>query len=305
MQALKRILKTGWTNFTRNTVVSIASVLVMTITLSVIASIILLQASLQNSLLEIKNKVDVTIYFTQSASEDKIFSLRSALEKIPEVDSVAYVSSEQALEDFKTKHKSDYLVLQALEELEENPLSAYLNVKAKEASQYEGIVKFLQGGSALAKDSASIIDKINYSQNKVIIDRLIALINGANRLGFIVTLILVLISIIITFNTIRLAIFMSREEIGVMRLVGASSKYVRGPFMVEGAIAGIFAGIITIALFFPITLWLGKNMSQFLGLNLYEYYFGNIWQIAAILFGSGIVLGVISSFLAVSRYLKR
>ena len=304
MGNFKRILKAGWINFTRNGVVSAAAVLVMTITLSVIGSLIFLQAVLQNSLEGIKDKVDITIYFTLNTSEDKIFSLKGALEKLPEVKAIAYVSADEALQAFRKKHENDYLVIQALEELDENPLNAYLNVKAMEASQYEGIVKFLEGDSAKVLGGASIIDKINYNQNKFIIDRLVGIINGAQKLGFIVTAILILISILVTFNTIRLAIFTFREEIRVMRLVGASRAYIRGPFLVEGAISGILSGLIAMALFLPATLWLGNKMTTFLGLNLFEYYLQNIWQMLVILLGFGILLGVISSFLAVNKYLK-
>ncbi|OGI91449.1 hypothetical protein A3A09_03775 [Candidatus Nomurabacteria bacterium RIFCSPLOWO2_01_FULL_42_20] len=304
MGNFKRILKAGWINFTRNGVVSAAAVLVMTITLSVIGSLIFLQAVLQNSLEGIKDKVDITIYFTLNTSEDKIFSLKGALEKLPEVKAIAYVSADEALQAFRKKHENDYLVIQALEELDENPLNAYLNVKAMEASQYEGIVKFLEGDSAKVLGGASIIDKINYNQNKFIIDRLVGIINGAQKLGFIVTAILILISILVTFNTIRLAIFTFREEIRVMRLVGASRAYIRGPFLVEGAISGILSGLIAMLLFLPATLWLGNKMTTFLGLNLFEYYLQNIWQMLVILLGFGILLGVISSFLAVNKYLK-
>lgn len=305
MANFKRILRAGWVSFTRNGVVSAAAVLVLTITLFVIGSLIFLQAVLQNSLDQIRDKVDVTIYFNLNAPEDRIFTLKEALEKLPEVKSVAYVSASEALESFRKRHENDYLVIQALEELNDNPLSAYLNVKAMEANQYEGIAGFLESDSALTKGDSSIVDKINYSQNKFIIDRLVGIIDSAQKLGFIGTAILVIISILITFNTIRLAIFTSREEIGVMRLVGAGRAYIRGPFLVEGAISGIFSGLITALLFLPISLWLGNNMATFLGLNLFEYYLVHLWQIFAILLGSGVLLGAASSWLAISKYLKK
>ena len=125
------------------------------------------------------------------------------------------------------------------------------------------------------------------------------------KLGFLFTLLFIIISIIITFNTIRLTIFIGREEIGVMRLVGASKMYVRGPFMIEGAIYGIISTIVTLIIFWPITAWLGRNMTPFLSLNVYDYYISNFFQIFAIILLSGILLGVISSFLAVRRYLNK
>jgi len=305
MNNLRRILKAGFINFRRNGLISWASVLVVTITLSVITSIILLQTILNFSLNQIKNKVDVTIYFTVDASEVKIMSLKESIQKLPEVAEVDYTSADEALAFFRERHSNDYPTIQALDEIKENPLGGYLNIRAKEISQYESIANFLKSDNALVLGSSSIIDKVNYNQNKLVIDRLNSIIAGAQKLGFLITLFLIIISVIITLNTIRLAIFISKEEIGVMRLVGASKMRVRGPFIVEGAIYGTIASIITVVLFWPITAWLGRNMTNFLGINMYDYYFSNFFQIFIIIFLSGVLLGTISSFLAIRRYLNK
>jgi len=172
---------------------------------------------------------------------------------LPEVSSVSYVSSDEALVNFRTRHANDYLVLQALGELSENPLGAYLNIKAKDPSQYETISNFIEGDNGLSKDNQNIIDKVNYYQNKTIIDRLTSIVNNAQKMGFLVTLIFVIISIFIIFNTTKLAIFNSREEIGIMRLVGAGKKYIRGPFFVEGILYGLISSGITMIIFWPIS----------------------------------------------------
>ena len=305
MTALKRIIKAGVLGFIRNGLVSSAAVLVLTITLSVITSIILLQALLSFSINQIKDKVDVTIYFTTSAPEDKILSLKESLLKLPEVADVSYTSRAEALRLFRERHQNDYPTIQALDEINENPLGSYLNVRATEIAQYESIANFLKSDNALTLGAESIIDKVDYYRNKLVIDRLNAIVSGAQKFGFIVTLILIIISIITTLNTIRLTIFTSKEEIGVMRLVGASRVRIRGPFMVEGAICGIFATVITLLIFWPITAWFGSNTSAFLGLDFYEYYVSNLFQIFVINLLSGILLGMISSFLAIRRYLNK
>jgi len=305
MTEFKRIIKAGFLNFKRSGLVSFAAVLVVTITLSFITAIILLQAVLYFSLDSIKNKVDITIYFNVGTSEDKILLLRDSLLKLPEVASITYTNSEEALALFKARHENDYPTIAALDEIGENPLGAYLNVKAKEISQYESIANFLKEDNLLSIGSNNIIDKVNYHQNKLVIDRLNSIISGAKKLGFLLTLVLVIISIIITFNTIRLAIYISKEEIGVMRLVGASKMYVRGPFMVEGIIYGAISTFITLVVFWPISAWFGNNMTGFLGLNLYNYYTTNLPQIFVIVLLSGIFLGVVASFLAVRKYLNK
>jgi len=302
---IKRIVKSGFFNFSRSTFVSLSSVLIMIITLSVIASLIFLSATLNASLQEIKDKVDINVYFVTRADESEILSLKSQLENLPEVASITYTSRDEALSKFRQRHENDELTLQALEELGENPLQASLNIKAKNPSQYEGIANFLQNEPALSQDGASIVDKVNYYQNKVAIEKLSKIINTTERLGSIIAVILIAVSVLITFNTIRLAIYISREEISVMRLVGATSFYVRGPFVVVGAIYGALAGVLTLILFYPVTYWLGEQTSNlFLSFNVFEYYTRNFGQIFLIIILSGLLIGAFSSYLAVRRYLK-
>lgn len=304
MTELRRIIKAGFINFKRGGLISWAAVLVTTITLSVITAIILLQAVLYFSLGQIKDKVDVTIYFNVGASPDQIMLLKKSLEKLPEVADVTYTSAEDALSAFRNRHENDYPTIQALDEIGSNPLGAYLNVRAKEVSQYASIANFMKSDNALVLGSASIIDHVNYNDNKLVIDRLNSIIAGARKLGFLITLVLILISIVIMFNTIRLTIFISKDEIGVMRLVGASKMRVNGPFMVEGAIYGIIATLVTLVVFWPITVWFSHNMTGFLGLDIYDYYLSNFFQIFIIILLSGILLGVVSSYFATRKYLK-
>ena len=301
----QRIIKAGFINFTRGGIISWSAVLQVVNTLAMIVAIILLQAVLNFSLTQIKNKVDVTIYFNVGAAESGILALRDSLEKLPEVGSVSYVSADQVLADFRELHKDDYPTIQALDEIKDNPLGAELNIKAKEVGQYESIEKFLTSDNDLVLKSSNIISKTNYAKNKPVIDRLSSIISGAQKLGFLLTLYLVISSILITFNTIRLTIFISKEEIGVMQLVGASNTRVRGPFMVEGAIYGVLATLVTMLIFIPVTMWLGNNMTEFLGMNIFSYYLSNFFQILAIVLFSGIILGMFSSFLAVKKYLNK
>ncbi len=301
----KRIIRTGFLSFWRNGFVSLSSILVMTVTLFSIIAVIFTNVILESVLNDLKSKVDVNVYFIVNAGESDIMQMKGTLEKLAEVASVKYVSREQALAEFKDKHKDDYLTIQGLNELGDNPLGARLNIVAKDPSQYEGIVKMIEEKNALATPEASIIDKVNYQQNKVVIDRLSAIIVGAKQFGFLLALVMIIISVLITLNTIRLVIYMSREEINIMRLVGASNMYVRGPFIVGGMIYGVISAVLAMILFWPITLWLaGATTDFFGGVNLYHYYIQNFFQIFIIVLGAGMLLGAISSFLAVRKYLK-
>jgi cell division transport system permease protein len=302
----KRIIKSGFVNFWRNSFVSLSSILVMTVTLFVLGSIIFIDATLDASLAQIRDKVDINVYFVTTASEEEIIVLKNRLEELPEVESIEYVSREMALERFRARHENDQLTLQALEELGENPLGASLNIKARETSQYEGIANFLQDEAALSTNGEDpLIDNVNYFQNKAAIDQLTSIVDSAERFGFILTTILALATILITFNTIRLAIYTAREEIAVMRLVGASNAYIRGPFVFEGIMYGFLAGVITLVLFYPFTIWLAPATENFFGnINILTYYINNFGFMFLIIIGSGVILGAISSYLAVRKYLR-
>ncbi len=301
----KRIVKAGFVNFWRNALVSLSAIFVMTVALFVVGSTMLTSVFLEDALDTIKDKVDVNIYLNSDAAEEDIFVMKRELEALPEVASVEYISRDQAIENFKERHSNDYLMTQALEELAENPLGAILNVKAKDTAQYDAIAAHITKEQNAAEPGTDIIYSVNYAKNKVVIDKLTAITSGVNKLSVAILLLLIGVAIVITFNTIRLAIYISREEIAVMRLVGANNTFVRGPFIVEGVMYGMVSAIVATALFYPATLWLKSSTENFYdGLDLFYYYIANLNQIFLVMLGTGVVLGAISSYLAVRRYLK-
>lgn len=302
---IRRITRSGYLNFRRSVFPSTASVLIMVITLFVITGLLYVQVVLNSSLNKIKERVDVTVYFVPGASEFEIEEIEKDLSNLPEVQEVTYVSSDQALANFKEKHSNDYLTLQALEDLSSNPLGASLNIRAKDPSQYESISNYFKNLSFLSSSSVNIIENVNYLKNKVAIDRLNTIIKGSMKLGLITALVFIFISFLIVFNTIRLIIYMSREEINVMKLVGASGRYIKGPFVISGILVGVVSAFISTILFLPISFWLGHSMTDFLGINLFSYYKTNFLQIFLVQLISGIFIGGISSLFAINRYLRK
>lgn len=302
---LKRVIRTGFFNFWRDGTVSLASVLVMMVTLFVVGLISFSSAILDTTLEELKNKIDINVTFITVAKEEDILSLKQSIESLPEVSHVTYVSRDAALAEFKERHAGDQSILSALEELGENPLGAVLNIKAKDPSQYASVAEFLGTGDPLSSEGISIIDRINYFQNKSAIDKLTGVISAADKLGFALTIFFAVISVLIAFNTIRLTIYLAKDEISVMRLVGASTRYIQGPFVVLGVIYGVVAGILTLLILLPITYWLSDTTENFfIGFNIYSYYLDYFLEIASIIFGSGVLIGAISSALAIRKYLR-
>jgi cell division transport system permease protein len=301
----RRIVTAGLRGFYRNRTVSLSSIFILTITLSIITAFYLFHAIFTYTLDQVTQKVDVRIYFTTDASEEQIGDVKARLMGLPQVKSVTYTSREQALEEFRQKHMGDQLTLQALDELGVNPFGASLSVVAKDTSQYQAIAEQLTSGSGLLGSASGSVDKINYYQLKESIDKLNNIIGWTNTVGFWLSMVFILMSCMIVYNTIRLAIFVYRDEIAVMKLVGASNMFIRGPFVVEAILYAFSATLITLAFYFPATIWVTKKTVFFFeGLNIHTYFLTHILQLTGILLLSGVVLAVISSLLAVRKYLK-
>jgi cell division transport system permease protein len=187
----------------------------------------------------------------------------------------------------------------------EKALIDYVNIRAKDSTQYGQIAEYLSSDTSLDNNQASIIEKVNYYQNQEIIDRMTAVTRSIDTMARIVMLIFVALSIIVIYNTIRLAIYASREEIHVMRLVGAQKRYVHGPFMVEGLLTGVFGAIITAILWYPVTLLISKKMTNFFqGFSFLKYYTENFIQIFIIMLVAGVIIGMISAALCVNKFIN-
>lgn len=312
---IKRILKSGFVSFWRNGYVSLASVLVMTVTLIVISSMFMFGAILKSTLTTIQNKVDISVYFRTDAGESDIMVLEKRVKDLPEVAEVQYISRDDAYTAFRERHADDRATLAALDELGANPLGASFNIKAKNPGQYEAIVTFIKNiqeqGTVSRNDEGggttgtSIIDRVNYANNKQAIDALTRIIDASNTLGIALILFFAFVAILITFNTVRLAIYVFREEISVMRLVGASEMYIRGPFVTVGLMYGLVSGILTLLILFPVAYYAGPITTKIgTGIDLWNFYLDNILIVCGIVIGSGLILGVISSYLAVRKYLR-
>lgn len=304
--ALKRIIKTGFVNFWRNGFVSTSSVVVMFITLFVMGSLIFVNEMMDSSLNLLKDKVDINAYFIMDASEESILRVKETLEQLDEVEKVTYTSREEAEARFRERHKDDEIEIQALNELGTNPLLASLSIKAKDPSHYERINDFLKTDkSMVSTEGVPIVSKVNFNENRLAIQKLEQWIRGIETFGLVVTMVLISVSIVIVFNTVRMTIFISREEIAVMRLVGASDMYIRGPFVFSGIMSGLIASIITLVSFYPLAIWLGPGTQEFFGnFNLFLYYTQNFGKIFLIIMFTGVFLGALSSFLAVKKYLR-
>lgn len=297
---IKRISKASWLNFKRNSGLSLATIFILVMTVSLITSLFLFHKVSQFLISRLEEKVDISIYFKEDSPEEEISKIKDELFKMSEVKNVEYVSREMALEKFTQRHKEDPLLMESLEEIGENPFLASLNIKAWQSAQYETLANFLENASF-----KNLIEKIDYHQRKPVIERLSLMTSAVNKAGIGISVILTIIAFLVAFNTIRLAIFNQREEISIMRLVGASNWFIRGPFLIQGLISGFVAALITVLIFFLICWVLSPKLEVFLvDFNLQNFFLQNFWILFSIQLLTGIGIGVISSFIATRRYLK-
>jgi cell division transport system permease protein len=297
---ISRIFHFGFKNFWRNGWLSTATVAIMTLASIGFLGLIVFGVITHAAASAIQDKIDISVYFNTNTSEDEILNIQQSLTGLSQVASVDYISRDQALATFQQNHASDPTVSQAINELDTNPLEASLNVKAKDPSQYGAINDYLS-----SPNLSSYIDSISYTQNQDVINRLAAIVRDVSIGGWIMTIFLALVAGLVMFNTIRLAIYSNREEIGVMRVVGASNSLVRGPFVIEGVLWGIISAVISIAVVAPILYFVSPYLNEFIpGLNIFRYFYTHIVQLFLYELLFGVLIGALSSFWAVRRYLR-
>ncbi len=300
---LGRTLREGFRNFHRDGWLSFATVSVMTLSLYIIAMTFLLVTAGGALLKNIQDNVSISAYFYPSVAESRILDIKKELEDIVEIKSVVYISREDALKEFK-ESTSDPLILSALDEFEkegDNPLLASLVIKATAPEHYEDIAKLL----SLPK-YADDISEVNFSKNQGVIGQLSHIINVTRTLGMTLGAIFIAIAVLVVYNTVRITMFARRQEFEIMRLVGASNLYVRLPSLYEGFFYGVAAAFMTLILLALTTYFLAPiaegvafgNISLF---TLFVHYLGHI---AVTIFFIGTLLGMISSAIAIRRYLK-
>lgn len=303
MKTLKlwRTFKEGWQNFRRNGWLSFATVSILTLSLFIVGLSTLLGLTTHYMLENMRDKVSVNISFNPDIPEQRMLEIRDELAKYrKEIASVEYISRDDALEIFLAENQNNPAVLQAIEEIGENPLLPSLVIKATAPEYFQVIVNQIQRSTF-----QSDISRINYDKNRKIFDNLERNSKSIQKVGGILGIAFIFIAVLITFNTIRITIYSHRQEFEIMRLVGASNIYVRMPFVFEGIFYGIAAALATaLALFgaaYVISPLTQGALPQGNFMGLYLQFFIPFFLGLILL---GVFLGVLSSSIAIRRYLK-
>lgn len=300
-----RIIKAGAQNFVRNATLAIAAIAVMVITLSIILFSVIANATFSNTISQITDKITISVYLKDTVTEEQKNKLISDLSAIENVKEVKYLSKEDALENYKKQNQNNLDLLLAISQTD-NPIPATIIIRPKDPNKIQDIQSYLEKSDIMALQS----DKTSYSgDRKTALDKITKATKFMREAGIVGVIIFATVSILIIFNTIRMAIFNRRDELQIMRLLGASTSYIRGPFIVETVMYGIVAAVISIVLC-NLLFTISSNAFDASSLGLLDityassYFNSHFWVILAGQLFVGILIGAASSLIATRRYLK-
>lgn len=300
--SLPRLTKAGIVSFYRNGWLSVAATGIVTFTLVLISIFLLLVLLGQGVITGIQKKIDIEVFFKDDTKVADILTIKQQLEQVPNNQSVRYISKEEALQIYRGQSENNKKLVEQLSE-EENPLPASLQIKAKDTNQLDAFNPVLESDF-----SKPLVNKrSDKGENQPIIEKLQRIISFIRSIGIFISLVVMTFSILVVFNTIRITIFSRREEIEIMRLVGASNWYIRGPFIMEGAFYGIIATFVAMLAVYLIVLAFGPALSAYLrdiNINVPQYFSQNFLTLLLVQLVTGIVVGVLSSLIAIRRHLR-
>jgi cell division transport system permease protein len=299
--ALFRILKLSFQDIGRNIWLSIVTITILILALFSINSLFTVQMISQNAIEAVKSKVDINLYLENNANEEEILELKSQLEKMPEVKEVRYVSQQEALSSFREQNEKNPEIIQALRELGKNPLSPSLIILPKSADNTDTLITNLKAYQS------DIIESRDFNDNTVILEKINNITDSVNQVGMIIIAIFILTSLLVVYNSIRVAIYTHRREINIMRLVGASTNFIYMPFIASALIYSLVSVIVIIAIFYPFLTILQPYLEVFfMGYNvdILSYFTTHFWSIFGIEFLIVAIINILASLIAVKRYAK-
>lgn len=305
LMTLGRVINTGIVNFIRNISLAIAAMAIMVVTLTIVLFSVIVNYTFTHTITQITNKINISVYLNDSDTKAQTTNLISEIKHLSDIESVQYLSKSQALVDYEKQNINNQQLIQAVNETS-NPLPATIIIKPSNLNNLQSIKDFLSKPAV----SALQTDPPSYSgQEKQAIDRITHATNVLKEIGIVAVVVFAGVSVLIIFNTIQMAIFNRRDEIQIMRLLGAGTWYIRGPFIVESIIYGVLSAIISV-LIVNAAFQASNNTLQASSLGLLDigyassFFDSRFVQLLTIELGLGIVIGAVSSLIATRRYLK-
>ncbi len=294
-----RAIKFSFQDIGRNIWLSVVTVTILVLALFTVNMLLVVDVISKAAVKSVKERIDVNIYLKPEASEEKIKALAAKIEDIKSVKSVKYISSAKALADFQVKHRKDPEILAALRELGKNPLSPVLVIKPRNVEQSS---KFI---ADLDKIQADIIESRDFEDHKLVLAKIDAITKKINDAGIFISSVFILITILLVYNSVRVAIYTHRREIRIMRLVGASNWFIRLPYIFSSLIYTVCGLAIMLAAFFPFLNLLQPYLETFFvnyHINIVEYFKAGFFNIFGLELAALALVNIIASLIAVNKY---
>lgn len=300
MRTLYRVFKFALQNFWRNIWLELITITILILTIISVNLILMINVIGEQAISNIEKKIDFSVYFKPDAPAEVISDLRTYLASVEGVTGVDLIDREEALQNFRAKHSKNTTILNALNQLDDNPFGNSLVVKADSPSVYSRVLGRLNQPQ-IAK---WILDK-NFDDRQSIVQKINSLREKVQFMGMAISGIFAFIALLIVINTIRVAIYIHREEIGIMKLVGASDWFVRGPFLIESLIwttAGVLIGFLAT---FPMLKALDIKLGLFFGgpIAVSNYFLTHLPTILGVEFLGMLLFNLVGTYVALSRYL--
>ncbi len=300
--AVLRVTRFAFQNFARNIWLSAATISVLVLALFSVNLLVSVNFVARAALDAVKSQIDISVHFKPATEEARVQTVKIALLSLPEVRDIDFVSADQALERFSAAYGQDSGVLESLKEVGTNPFGPSIVIHASDLNGYPKIMAALSDPLFV-----QLIEEKGFDDRQAMIARLQGITRRIEYAGLGISAVFGLIALLIVFNTIRMSLYTHREEIGIMRLVGASDWFIRTPFYIEAGLWSLLAVLLCAALVIPASGFASPYLARFIGsgnADLFGFYRGNAWR----LFGFELIvsafLAAATTKMATARYLK-
>jgi len=300
MSSLLYFFKQSLQGFARNLSTTLGSIITIFLSLFIIGVFLVGATVVDNIVKSVESEVSITAYVSDDAKDSDIKAVQEFIQGLDGVSSVSFTTKDQALEEFRAMSSNADIV----DELGGNPLPASINVELSDPQLVQEVAGSIEANETFAKiaDEDNPADSLKYGQRTV--ERLFSVTNYVRYIGIALIALLVFIALVFINNTIRLAIMARRKEIAIMRLVGASNGFIRGPFLMEGALHAVIGAALAVGcleLLHQLALPRLQESLAFLPITVSNEMFLYIYLILVV---AGLIIGLIGSALAMRRYLK-
>jgi len=294
-----RAIKFSVQDVVRNIWLSLVTIIILVLTLFTVNMLLVVKVVGQTAVDAIKEKIDVNLFLKTDAPEDRIEALKIKISSLSEVRSVEYVSKDAAMEEFRMRHQDNPEILDALKELGKNPLTPTLVIKPKNMDVFDSLINQLN----IIEDD--IIESRNFSNYKTMLEKINAITEKVSNAALGLSSIFIFITLLVIYNSVRVAIYTHKKEITIMRLVGASNWFIQLPYVFSSIIYTFFGVVFVMLVFWPFLNLLQPYLETFFvsyNVNLVQYFYGNILTIFGIQFLVAAAINILASLIAVRRY---